>query len=465
MKFVCSIFIAADIIMLSALSGCTGAPDDKKISSIIDGFNWSGFYTFSLKLGGLKAYFDPDPAKVVRRLGKDDFNTAGIIFVTHDDSHLGDDDVKSMIEALTNNSTIIVMPSLEAFCLTNRNPGYNVKGLLPGKSIKIGELDIKTVPAYDIVLSDMAMIYHPRSNNWLGYIITTGGVRIYYTGATQLIPEMRNIRCDILISDIYLKPEPDISPLVTLARWTGAKVLIPLGYAPNVIYSGQLEKARKALSGTCSIVIPAIDYKQETLFDAAAKGDTVFIKNYKGDINSKNNYGWTAVITAAYYGRAAAVRALAEKGADVNAADNEGNTVLMIAALNGRTDSVKALIKAGANVNALHENGWMPLMMPAAFASNHPGGGTALMDAARCGYTDTVKILIEAGADVNELRFDGKTVLMEAAYYGYADVVKALINKGAGVNAADKFGRTALIYASYKMHTDIVKALKEAGAK
>ncbi len=464
MRLDLNFFRAALTIALFAFSGCSGTPDDKKISSIIGGFKWSGFYTFSMELDGIKAYFDPNPAEILKPLGKADYYKAGIIFITHDNSHLGDADVKSMLEVLTNSLTIIVMPVQEALYLTNRNSGFNVMGLLPGESGRIGELHIQTVPAYDTILKLIAVADHPRSNNWLGYIISTGGIRIYYTGASQLIPEMRGIRCDILIANIYLKPD-DMSGLVTLAQWTGAKAVIPVGYAPNGAYTEQLEQVKKVLSGRCSVIMPEIDTAEETLFDAAAKGDIEFIKNYQGNVNSMNNYGWTAIITAAYYGQTDSIKALIAAGADVKTADKEGNTVLMIASQYGHTAAVKVLIAAGSDVNAAHENGWMPLMRPAEAASNHPGGGTALMNAARFGHTDTVKALIDAGADVNAVRFDGKTALMEAAYYGFTGTVTALIKAGANVSMTDHYGRTALIYAAYNKHIDTVKVLKDAGGK
>ncbi len=249
---------AAALILLSFFCGCSGAPDDKKISSIISGFKWHGLYTFSMDLGGLKAYFDPSPREYVKRLGKDDFYTAGIIFISHDISHLGTLDVKSQIDILTNGSTLIVMPSQEALYLTNVHPGYKAYGFLPGESGRIGGLFIETVPAYDIILQHIAVVDRMKAYNWLGYIITIDGVRIYYTGASQLIPEMKNIHCDILIASIYLKPA-DISGLVTLAEWTGAKAVIPVGYAPGGVFTEQLEEAQKALYGRCRIMVQEIE--------------------------------------------------------------------------------------------------------------------------------------------------------------------------------------------------------------
>ena len=48
----------------------------------------------------------------------------------------------------------------------------------------------------------------------------------------------------------------------------------------------------------------------------------------------------------------AGVKALLAKGANVNAADEEGHTALIFAAFNGRAETVKLLLAAGADPNA-----------------------------------------------------------------------------------------------------------------
>ncbi|MGA2141981.1 MAG: serine hydrolase [Brevinematales bacterium] len=85
------------------------------------------------------------------------------------------------------------------------------------------------------------------------------------------------------------------------------------------------------------------------LSEAASRGDYTFIRNYKGYINTKDNYGRTALMSAA---NADTVKALIAAGADVNAVDKDGWTALMFAVKEGRTDEIKELIAAGADVKA-----------------------------------------------------------------------------------------------------------------
>ena len=41
--------------------------------------------------------------------------------------------------------------------------------------------------------------FHPRSGNWLGYVVEVEGVRLYHAGDTDPVPEMKDLRPDIAL--------------------------------------------------------------------------------------------------------------------------------------------------------------------------------------------------------------------------------------------------------------------------
>jgi|SRR6185312_8913401 len=146
---------------------------------------------------------------------------------------------------------------------------------------------------------------------------------------------------------------------------------------------------------------------------------------------------------------AAAIRALAAKGADVNQKGADGSTAIMYAAANNDLDLVNALIKAGANVKL--ENQF---------------GSSAITEAAIIGSAPILKALIKAGADPNFKNPNGETPIMAAARSGKVDAAKVLIEAGADVNAKETWGgQSAIMWAAALDQADMVSYLASKDAR
>jgi hypothetical protein len=110
------------------------------------------------------------------------------------------------------------------------------------------------------------------------------------------------------------------------------------------------------------------------------------------------------------------VRLLIKRGADVNAKDAYGQSLLMTAASNHQTDAVAQLIAAGADVDAPNQYRITPLAV-----------------AAEQGHLDIVNLLVKAKANINARDTAGGTALSVAILRGYQEIVAALIAAGADV--------------------------------
>jgi ankyrin repeat protein len=64
------------------------------------------------------------------------------------------------------------------------------------------------------------------------------------------------------------------------------------------------------------------------------------------DVNERDPHGWTALMEAAWHGKAELVRLLAEKGADTAAADDDGDTALELARKAKHSEVVAILSRA-----------------------------------------------------------------------------------------------------------------------
>lgn len=110
---------------------------------------------------------------------------ADIILITHSHAdHLSFD----ALYKLTSSNMIIIAPEPYIESVTT---------LKPGEMRDINGITIEAVPAYTLVSS-----VHPRDKQWVGYIVTVDGIRIYVSGDTDRIPEMKAIKADIAILSI-----------------------------------------------------------------------------------------------------------------------------------------------------------------------------------------------------------------------------------------------------------------------
>ena len=147
-----------------------------------------------------------------------------------------------------------------------------------------------------------------------------------------------------------------------------------------------------------------------------------------GYINSKDIYGYTALMYASANGHAEIVDLLLESGADVEVRDYGNQTALMYASVHGHDSIVKSLISKGHSNPNVKDN----------------RGLTALSWASSYGYVEAQRALLEAGADANLSDDFGRTPLILASYNQDLYSCKLLIQKGkADLRAKDSWGLTA----------------------
>jgi ankyrin repeat protein len=80
------------------------------------------------------------------------------------------------------------------------------------------------------------------------------------------------------------------------------------------------------------------------------------------DVNVRDEYGWTPLLSAAMNGHTDIVQILLAAGANPNTRNKYGWTPLMWAAGQGYSEIVRSLIASGARLNAQDRNGWTALM-------------------------------------------------------------------------------------------------------
>jgi L-ascorbate metabolism protein UlaG (beta-lactamase superfamily) len=111
----------------------------------------------------------------------------------------------------------------------DQNAGKN-KGNLQivkrGDKLTVNGVPVEVVPAYNT--DPMRQKFHPHSYGGVGYIVTLGGKRIYHTGDTDAIPEMEQVRCDVMlvpVSGTYVCNADEAVAAVNLVK---PKLAIPM---------------------------------------------------------------------------------------------------------------------------------------------------------------------------------------------------------------------------------------------
>lgn len=116
---------------------------------------------------------------------KDGVDKADIIFITH-----GHQDHCSIKDAakISKADTIVVATKDCIEALENLDVKEKII-IEPNKQYEVMDVKFETVPAYNTNKQ-----FHPKTNNWVGYIITLNNKRYYHAGDTDNIPEYLSLK-------------------------------------------------------------------------------------------------------------------------------------------------------------------------------------------------------------------------------------------------------------------------------
>ena len=161
------------------------------------------------------------------------------------------------------------------------------------------------------------------------------------------------------------------------------------------------------------------------------------------NMDTHTDDGCNALIKSCNMGRVRLGLHLIAKGAAVDEKSKNGNTGLMKACEKGHYELAEALVNAKATINFNSGDGCCPLIR----ATNY-------------GHHDIVVLLLEHGANINikSLR-GGNTALIKAADKGFFETAQLLVDKGINLDIANNSGETAIVFAVKNGHYDIADML------
>jgi len=141
----------------------------------------------SIKIEALRKIIYLDPFKV-----KENRNDADIIFITH--SHYDHFSEEDIMKVKNEKTKILVTNDLfeRAFELGFKKE--DIITVMPNREYKVLDIEINTIPAYNENKK-----FHPKENNWVGYILNLEKKKVYIAGDTDITEENKNIKCDIAL--------------------------------------------------------------------------------------------------------------------------------------------------------------------------------------------------------------------------------------------------------------------------
>ena len=175
----------------------------------------------SIKLSKEKIIYI-DPFKIEKN-----YNDADIIFITHDHyDHYSEED----IDKVKKEDTIFIVPEklLKKLLLKGYNKN-NIVMVVPNKQYIVHEIKFETVPAYNIDKQ-----FHPKENEWVGYIIEINGVRYYIAGDTDINEENKKVKCDVAFVPVGGTYTMNFEEAVYLVNKIEPQIAVPIHYGSIV---------------------------------------------------------------------------------------------------------------------------------------------------------------------------------------------------------------------------------------
>lgn len=152
---------------------------------------------------------------------------ADLILCTHSHyDHFSPTDIK----AVANEKTAIITTEdckseVEKIGFIEENIYY----AKPYEEFEYEDIKISTVPAYN-----KHKDFHPKSKNWVGYIIDIDGVKYYIAGDTDDTKEARKVECDVAFLPVGGTYTMNYIEAANLATKIWPKYVIPTHYGSIV---------------------------------------------------------------------------------------------------------------------------------------------------------------------------------------------------------------------------------------
>ena len=168
------------------------------------------------------------------RINKE-YNDADIIFITH--SHYDHYSEKDIEKIKKENTFFVVPEDVEEKLLSFGVRKDKIITAKPNEKGIVNDIGFEAVPAYNLNKP-----FHPKQNNWVGYIIEINNITYYIAGDTDITEENKKVKCDVAfvpVGGTYTMTYEEAAKLVNTIK---PKIAIPIHYGSIVGTKKDAEK-------------------------------------------------------------------------------------------------------------------------------------------------------------------------------------------------------------------------------
>lgn len=195
---------------------------------------WLGHDSIKIKGDGKVIYIDPWKLKGAE--------PADIVLITHEHyDHCSPADVAKV----SKKDTTIVATADSA-----RKLKGDVMVVKSGDTVEVNGVKVEIMPAYNTNKS-----FHPKSSNWIGFIVTIGGKRIYHAGDTDHVSEMDDLKVDVAlmpVSGTYVMTAEEAAEAVNRMK---PRIAVPMHYGDIVGTQADAERFKSLVSDDIEVRI------------------------------------------------------------------------------------------------------------------------------------------------------------------------------------------------------------------
>ena len=134
------------------------------------------------------------------------------------------------IDKVKKENTIFVAPkTLQNRLLQKGIDKTKIVIVEPNKKYLIEGIEVETIPAYNVNKP-----FHPKSNEWVGYIVKLDNIKYYIAGDTDITEENQKVKCDVAFVPVGGTYTMDYKQAAELINTIKPEVAVPIHYGSIV---------------------------------------------------------------------------------------------------------------------------------------------------------------------------------------------------------------------------------------